>query len=149
MEPPDDHNLFDDDDSTDEPPADQDLSDDSDSTFEPPADQNLDCVNSNPDQTLWKFQEIVSHEGPLRSTHPKYMGSSYNVQLLWTDGSMTYEPLRTVGKDDPVTCALYAHKHGLLHKPGWKRFKRIAVDYLNQARLTSSRKSKSKRYKHG
>jgi hypothetical protein len=30
------------------------------------------------------------------------------------------EPLNIFGKDDPVTCAVYAHKHGLLEKEGWK-----------------------------
>jgi hypothetical protein len=30
------------------------------------------------------------------------------------------EPLNTFGKDDPVTCAVYAREHGLLEEEGWK-----------------------------
>jgi hypothetical protein len=36
------------------------------------------------------------------------------------------EPLNIFGKDDPVTCAVYAREHGLLEEEGWKRFKEIA-----------------------
>jgi hypothetical protein len=30
------------------------------------------------------------------------------------------EPLNIFGKDDPVTCAVYACEHGLLDEEGWK-----------------------------
>jgi hypothetical protein len=30
------------------------------------------------------------------------------------------EPLNIFGKDDPVTCSVYAHEHGLLEEEGWK-----------------------------
>ena len=38
-----------------------------------------------------------------------------------------------IAADDPVTCAEYAKKHGLLHLDGWKRLKHIAK---NQKQLT-------------
>ena len=109
-------------------------------------------ADKDPDKVVWKFQEIVAHEGPLNSTDPSYKGSMYNVKVLWSDGSNTYEPLSVIGADDPVTCALYAKKHNLLDLPGWKRFKKIAKNetklkrYLNQAKLRSKRAAKRFQY---
>jgi len=110
-------------------------------------------ANLDPDKVVWSFQEIVAHEGPLRSTDPSYNGSLYNVKVLWSDGSTTYEPLNVIAADDPVTCALYARKHNLLDTDGWKRFRRIAKNekkltrFLNQAKLQSKRTAK--RYQYG
>ena len=36
----------------------------------------------------------------------------------------TYEPLSLIVQDDPITCAVYAKKHGLLSTPGWKHLKK-------------------------
>ncbi len=83
-------------------------------------------AEKDPDSVVWRFQEIIAHEGPLRPEDPSYNGSLYNVKVLWSDGATTYEPLSVMGADDPVTCAVYARKQGLLDKPGWKWFKRIA-----------------------
>ena len=110
-------------------------------------------ASNDPDSVVWRFTEIVAHEGPLNSTDPSYKGSKYNVKVNWADGTSTYEPLSVIGADDPVTCALYAKKHGLLDEPGWKRFKRIAKNerklarFINQAKLRSKRETK--RYKFG
>ena len=110
-------------------------------------------ATSDPDHVVWRFQEIIAHEGPLRPDDPSYMGSTYNVKVLWSDGTTTYEPLSVIGADDPVTCAVYARKNGLLDKPGWKRFKRIAKNekklkrFLNQAKMQSQRSAK--RYQYG
>ena len=84
-------------------------------------DDNLD-----PTEVFWKFKEIVGKQGPLQSNHADYRGSTYNVMVAWEDGTYTYEPLKIIAADDPVTCALYAKKNNLLNTPGWKRFKDIA-----------------------
>ena len=92
----------------------------------------LDHVNSqleneaNDDEPFYNFKAIVGHQGPLRSSHPDYKGSSYNVMVEWEDGSKTYEPLAQMIADDPVTCALYAKEQGLLNQPYWKSLKGIA-----------------------
>ena len=52
--------------------------------------------------------------GLLHTTDPSYKGSGYNVKVLWSDGTTTYEPLSVIANDDPVMCALYAQKHRLL-----------------------------------
>jgi hypothetical protein len=109
-------------------------------------------LNNDP-ETLWEFDKILGHQGPLRSTDRFYKGSSYNVLVQWTTGEETFEPLDVMIKTDPITVAAYAKDNGLLTTPGWKnlnkyvrrakKFKRM----LNQARLASKRRGI--RYKFG
>lgn len=95
----------------------------------------------------------MTHEGPLDPRHPNWKGSKYNVMLEWENAEITAEPLSVIGKDDPVTCALYARDNDLLELDGWKRFKPIAkrqkklLRMVNQAKLRSFREST--RYKYG
>ena len=70
------------------------------------------------DSTVWKFHRIIGHQGPLTCTHPDYKGSTYNVQIEWENNEITFEPLGIIGKDDPVTCALYAKDMGVLKHQG-------------------------------
>ena len=116
----------------------------------------MDIISSqDQDDTdkLWTFKDIVAHEGPLTKRHPSYKGSSYNVKILWEDGSETYEPLDGIAKDTPVLCALYGQRANLLDTPGWKRFKKIALNekkmrrLMNQAKLKSYRRTN--KYKFG
>ena len=78
------------------------------------------------DADVFTFREITDHQGPLRSGSPNYKGSSYNVKVLWEDGSETWEPLGAMIGADAVTVAAYAKEHGLLDLPGWKKLRRIA-----------------------
>ena len=64
-------------------------------------------AEEDPD-SLFKFRDIVAHQGPLESTDPNHKGSKYNVMVEWESGEITYEPLRLISKDDPITCAVYA-----------------------------------------
>ena len=75
---------------------------------------------------LWWFQQILGHQGPLKSMDRAYNGSPYNVQLEWANGETTYEPLSIISADDPVSCAIYAKENRLLDTPGWRRFKPLA-----------------------
>jgi len=105
------------------------------------------------DLNTWTFTQILEHQGPLSSSNADYKGSSYNVMVLWSDGSKTWEPLNLIAKDDPVTLAAYAKAHDLLEVPGWKFLRRIARRahvlrrMLNQARMSSRRNAV--RYKFG
>ena len=108
---------------------------------------------ANDDETFYNFKAIVGHQGPLRSSHPDYKGSSYDVMVEWEDGSKTYEPLAQMIADDPVTCALYAKEQGLLNQPGWKSLKGIAkrdkkmIRMLNQSKYKPYRRAPT--YKNG
>ena len=70
-------------------------------------------AEEDPD-SLFKFRDIVAHQGPLESTDPSHKGSKYNVTVEWESGEVTYEPPTLISKDDPITCAVYAKKHDLL-----------------------------------
>jgi hypothetical protein len=102
---------------------------------------------------FWNFKHIVGHEGPFRASDPEYKGSRYNVLVEWENGEITSEPLNIFGKDDPVTCTVYACKHRLLEEAGWKRFKGIAkcekkmLRMVNQSRIKVTRNAPG--YKFG
>ena len=66
-------------------------------------------AEEDPD-SLFKFRDIVAHQGPLESTDPNHKGSKYNIMVEWESGEVTYEPLTLISKDDPITCAVYAKK---------------------------------------
>ena len=93
----------------------------------------------------WRFRSIHAHQGPLRPENRDYKGSSYNVQVEWETGEITYEPLDEFYKTDPVTTSLYAKDQGLLDTDGWKRCRSIArretklLRMVHQATLKSFR----------
>ena len=103
--------------------------------------------------SLFKFRDIVAHQGPLESTDPNHKGSKYNVMVEWESGEVTYEPLTLISKDDPITCAVYAKKNDLLDTTGWKHLKRYAktskrlIRAVKQSRIRQVRASA--RYQHG
>ena len=109
-------------------------------------------AEEDPD-SLFKFRDIVAHQGPLESTDPNHKGSKYNVMVEWESGEITYEPLTLISKDDPITCAVYAKKHDLLDTTGWKHLKRYAktskrlIRAVKQSRIRQVRAST--RYQHG
>ena len=109
-------------------------------------------AEEDPD-SLFKFRDIVAHQGPLESTDPNHKGSKYNVVVEWESGEITYEPLALISKDDPITCAVYAKKHDLLDTTGWKHLKRYAktskrlIRAVKQSRIRQVRASA--RYQHG
>ena len=109
-------------------------------------------AEQDPD-SLFKFRDIVAHQGPLESTDPNHKGSKYNVMVEWESGEVTYEPLTLISKDDPITCAVYAKKHDLLDTTGWKHLKRYAktskrlIRAVKQSRICQVRASA--RYQHG
>ena len=97
------------------------------------------------DLEVYTFREILEYQGPLKPNDPKYMGSSYNVRVLWTDGSITWEPLAMMIKSDPVTLAEFAKEHDLLDKPGWKKLKKIARNAKVLQRMVNANK-RAQRY---
>ena len=109
-------------------------------------------AEEDPD-SLFKFRDIVAHQGPLESTDPNHKGSKYNVMVEWESGEVTYEPLTLISKDDPITCAVYAKKHDLLDTTRWKHLKRYAKTFkrliraVKQSRICQVRASA--RYQHG
>ena len=102
---------------------------------------------------LFGFDRLTDHQGPLKHNDPRHKGSSWNVYVHWDDGSTTWEPLNEIAKFDPVTVAMYAHKHGFLNTPGWRFLQRTAKRQrfinvtINNAKWCSN--PKQIRYKFG
>ena len=88
--------------------------------------RNHESDKDDPDK-LWAFLRISGHQGPLSRRHPDFKGSAWNVKVEWENGTSSLEPLHMLAEDDPKSCAEYAKEHGLLDTPGWKRFKRLAL----------------------
>ena len=103
--------------------------------------------------SLYKFRDIIAHQGPLESIDPDQKGSKYNVMVEWESGEVTYEPLTLISKEDPINCAVYAKKHDLLDTTGWKHPKRHAktskrlIRAVKQSCIRQVRASA--RYQHG
>ena len=106
------------------------------------AEQDAQELDGN---KLWTFKRILSHAGPLNSSSPDWKGSKFNVQVLWEDDSITWEPLQALVKDDPVTLAEYAQANNLLEVPGWKHLRHIVKNQKKFGRLVKQSKLKSVR----
>jgi hypothetical protein len=50
--------------------------------------------NRNDEQSaMWKFKQIVGHQGPLNKDSPRWKGDRYNAMVEWENGETSYEPL--------------------------------------------------------
>jgi hypothetical protein len=58
----------------------------------------------NHTEQLYKFCCIAAHQGPLCNSDKVWKGSKYNVLVEQETGETTYEPLKAMAIDDPVTC---------------------------------------------
>jgi hypothetical protein len=81
--------------------------------------------------TLWKFQRIIGHRGPLTPKGKGYKRSKYNLMIEWEDGLTSEEGLQAMIIDDKMSCYEYGKLHGLLNEEGWKKIKRCA-HYIEQ-----------------
>ena len=114
--------------------------------------KGTDTEEEDPDP-LFKFRDIVAHQGPLESTNPDHKGRKYNVMVEWESGEVTYEPLTLISKDDPITCAVHAKIHDLLDTTGWnhpKRYAKISKRLIRAVKQSWIRQVRaSARYQHG
>ena len=109
-------------------------------------------AEEDPD-SLFKFRDIVAHQGPLESIEPDQKGSKYNVMVEWESGEVTYEPLTLISKEDPINWAVYAKKHDLQDTTGWnhpKRHAKISKRLIRAVKQSWIRQVRaSARYQHG
>jgi hypothetical protein len=109
-----------------------------------PYGEVLNNINKDSEQeVLWRFKRIIGHQGPLSHKDKDYKGSTFNVQVEWENGEVTYEPLKNISKDDPVTCEIYACDYNLLEVPGWRQFRQMAKRDRVLQRLTNQAKLRS------
>ena len=99
-------------------------------------------------QELYRFRDIIGHQGPLLASDPDWKGSKYNVQVEWETGEITFEPLSIIAADDPVTCAAYA-KENELPLEGWRRFRclakkdKVLARAIKQSKIRQVRRSQT------
>ena len=105
------------------------------------------------DTSIFIFQKLIDHQDPLTSSSKHWKGSQYNVQVLWEDNSVTWEPLLTMKVDDSITCAEYSLEKALLQTTGWKSLRKFAKNKKKLDRLLKQAKLKRLRrepiYKFG
>lgn len=53
---------------------------------------------------VWKFKDIIGHQGPLNKSHKDYNGLPYNLTVLWENGETTSKPLSIIVADNPISC---------------------------------------------
>ena len=61
------------------------------------------------EKKVWVFDKFTGHQ--LKK-------GRLEVQVDWSDGPKTWEPLSAMALQDPVTCAKYAKDNDLLEMPG-------------------------------
>ena len=78
----------------------------------------IETVKLQVNDDVYSFNSINNHR--------KNSKGKWEVELEWSDGTSTWEPLSNVIVDDPITCARYAKEHDLLEVQGWKRLRTYA-----------------------
>ena len=66
------------------------------------------------------------------------------IEILWDNGEVSWEPLVMMRKDDPVTVAAYARDRKLLNQRGWKWVKKLAKNEKKLVRLLKAMKASKK-----
>jgi hypothetical protein len=94
----------------------------------------------------WVFKDTLDHQTPLKGGDPGYIGCPWSVDILWDDGTTPMEPLNSVAKDNPVSCANYAKEHDLLYTKGWKRFETIPNREMKMRRMSKHVQADDCRY---
>jgi hypothetical protein len=102
------------------------------------------------DTERWTYDEIISHRSK------KIGPNKYERQVLikWDTGELSWEPLLSIKKDDPVTLAEYARRKNLLEQTSWnwaKRFLKSAKSFkrYNKQMQLAKRKRRKTRFKFG
>jgi len=105
---------------------------------------NYYSKNEEENAELYAFQRIIGH---------KKFKNAWLLNILWTNGEETWEPMILIKSSDPLTMARYAHDHQLFDLKGWKWCKRYHKDPSRFIRAVRVYKSKVKRlfktYKFG
>jgi len=92
------------------------------------------------------FSEVLNHR--------TVTNGKIEVEILWDNGEVSWEPLAAMRNDDPVTLAGYARDRKLQNQKGWKWSKRIAKNekkFLRMLKLMKASKKKKSgvKYKFG
>ena len=93
----------------------------------PVVDPSPPLFRPPPSPTLYSFERILDHQGPLRRNDKRYRGDSFNLKILWTNKQTTWEPLSTFFEDQPHEVIDYARRRDLLDNPHWTVVREAAM----------------------
>ena len=68
---------------------------------------------------------VLTYGHSARSWTTKLKTTKSMSKIQWDNGDVTWEPLNSLRKDNPVTLAKYAHKKGITNECGWKWSRKI------------------------
>jgi hypothetical protein len=71
------------------------------------------------DDSLYQFEKIIKHQ------EKKGKKGYWELEVLWSTGERTWEPLGLIEADDPLSCAIYGDLNGLLGLSGWSHLRGI------------------------
>ena len=72
-------------------------------------------MSEEDDVHVWSFEAFLDYR--------KTKHGAFEIQVLWTTGKETWEPLTWIGAQDHIVIVIYVKEHNLNYKSGWKRFK--------------------------
>ena len=106
----------------------------------------INYYNKNEEESaeLYSFQKIIGHRRER---------GVYELQILWSNNEITWEPMLSIKTSDPLTVAKYAHDKQLYNLKGWKWCKKYHRNPNRFIRAVRAFKAKVKRlfkkYKFG
>ena len=94
---------------------------------------------NNDGTNLWTFSMVLDHKTENNQVH---------VKIQWDNGDVTWKPLNSLRKDNPVTLAKYAHNNGITNECGWKWSSKINKQpkkLLQMLRINASQKATARK----
>lgn len=105
------------------------------------------CERDRQTEGFYKIDGILAHRKAPKAQR------GYEVEILWQDGTKSWNDMGLTFIDDPVSISLYALKNDLLNTPGWKSCKRYTRNAKQLSRMVNQAKLRSLRnrpiYKYG
>jgi hypothetical protein len=83
------------------------------------------CERDQQAEGIYHIEAITGHRKTKKGT--------YEVQVSWSTGEITWEPMRAIFQDDPISISVYAKENALLNTDGWRSCKR----YVSNAKKLS------------
>ena len=88
---------------------------------------------------FFSFQDIPDHR------LIKGYNSSYEVLVNWEYGSVTWEPVLVMRRNDPIYLSKYEHDNHLIYKHGWKQLRLYVKNNKKMNRLLKAAKANWRR----
>jgi hypothetical protein len=118
------------------------------------ADDEEDWVDENVIQeALLSRNDDGAHEWVIKKILANRKdGQLMEVQVMWDDGSISWEKMETIRKDDPIKLALYAKERSLIYERGWRWARKILKDnkrFARTVKLLAGQGKAGPKYKFG